>query len=239
MAPQPGQQLNPVILIHEFKLGIKYNVMFLLFLLAGKAAALIEFKSILKLQAAKICLALAIAIIACYIVILIKVLPAGLAPLFIKGTEYISCIFIFLIAFLASGLLVKWHTKPEYALVYGKLILALQIIIIGSFLRVTIGKALHHKEMELFFTSSGLPVWLNYFVMVAEVSGAPGIWLDFKLKTGIAAACCLAILMAGAIFIHAHNGDPFSDSSDAVFLLICLIAYIAIRVRNNKSVQIY
>jgi len=115
-----------------------------------------------------------------------------------------------------------------------QVLFALTIIIAGGFVRVTIGKSLHLHEMENFFRVSGLPIWLNYFVMACEVFGVLGICLNSILKAGVYAAAGLLVLMIGAIFVHIHNRDPFTDSADAIFMLICLALYIGVNLRNTR-----
>ena len=43
-------------------------------------------------------------------------------------------------------------------------------------------------------------------------------------------------IMAGAIRTHAHNGDPFSDSLEAVHLLILLACIVTIRLTAARVV---
>jgi uncharacterized membrane protein YphA (DoxX/SURF4 family) len=101
-----------------------------------------------------------------------------------------------------------------------------------SFLAVEIGKLTHDAEMRQFFLESGLPVWFLYFVIIAEIFGAIGLFFS---KLIIPAASGLAILMVGAIYTHYNNGDPFSDSIEAFHLLILLICIIVIRSLHQKE----
>jgi uncharacterized membrane protein YphA (DoxX/SURF4 family) len=88
-----------------------------------------------------------------------------------------------------------------------------------SFLATEVGKLSHRAEMQQFFLQSGYPVWFLYFIIVAETVNS--IALLFP-RTQIPAAFFLAVIMIGAVHTHLHNGDPFSDSLEAVHLLILL-----------------
>jgi uncharacterized membrane protein YphA (DoxX/SURF4 family) len=93
-----------------------------------------------------------------------------------------------------------------------------------AFAGFEIGKAAHDAEMRQFFLGSGYPVVFMYVVMAVEIVGALGL-LVARLR--IAAAVLLILVMLGAIATHARNGDPFSDSLDAVRMLL-LVASIAV-----------
>ncbi|PST81817.1 hypothetical protein C7T94_18285 [Pedobacter yulinensis] len=107
----------------------------------------------------------------------------------------------------------------------------LAVLAAGNFLLFSAGKALHPADMELFFTSSGLPFWFHYVVMALEICGAVGLLADKWLHTGPPAAVGLLLIMIGAIAVHSRNGDPLSDSYDAIvqliYLLILLLAFLA------------
>lgn len=92
-----------------------------------------------------------------------------------------------------------------------------------AFFGFEIGKAAHDAEMRQFFIGSGYPTWFMYAVMAAEIAGAVALLVR---RTRLIAACWLGAVMVGAITTHARNGDPFSDSLDAVRMLI-LVACIA------------
>ncbi len=106
-----------------------------------------------------------------------------------------------------------------------------------AFLCTEIGKLAHDADMRQFFLQSGYPVWFLYFVMAAETAGAIGLFLP---RTMLPAALGLAILMMGAIRTHAHNGDSFSDSLEALHLLILLACLVVLRlgsVRGTASAE--
>ncbi len=85
--------------------------------------------------------------------------------------------------------------------------------------------------MRQFFLQSGYTVGFMYFIMAAETLGAIGLLLR---RTVLPAAVGLMAIMAGAIRTHAHNGDPFSDSLEAVHLLILLACIVTIRLLRNR-----
>ena len=73
--------------------------------------------------------------------------------------------------------------------------------------------------MRQFFQASGYPVWSMYAVMAVESLSAVALLIPW-LRT--AAATVLALVMLGAIATHAHNGDPFGDSLDALRMLLAV-----------------
>ena len=96
-----------------------------------------------------------------------------------------------------------------------------------SFLCVEIGKLSHDAEMRQFFLQSGYTVGFMYVVMGMEIAGAVGLLVP---RSMVPAALGLVVIMTGAIRTHAHNGDPFSDSLEAVHLLILLACIVVLRL---------
>jgi hypothetical protein len=90
------------------------------------------------------------------------------------------------------------------------------------FLIAALGKFFNMANMTAFFTSSGYAVWFLYFIIVAELLGGLGICFHFKLKTGPLAAGGLSLIMAGAVYTHWKDHDPFSDAFAAIYQLITL-----------------
>lgn len=105
------------------------------------------------------------------------------------------------------------------------LLLGLSIYVALSFFGFEIGKALHDAEMRQFFLTSGFSVGFMYTVMTVETIGAIGL-LSRRLRA--LSALVLALIMAGAIGTHARNGDPFSDSLDALRMLLVLACILAL-----------
>lgn len=104
-----------------------------------------------------------------------------------------------------------------------------------SFICTEIGKLAHDAEMRQFFLQSGLPVWFLYFIACAETAGAIGLLIR---RTMVPAALGLALIMAGAIGTHLHNRDPFSDSLEALHLLVllmCIVLLGSLRRERNDS----
>ena len=116
---------------------------------------------------------------------------------------------------------------------------AVSILTGNIFLVATVGKAENMVEMTKFFTTSGYAVRFLYFIMTAETLGGLGVLLHSGLKTGPWAAAGLMLIMAGAVYTHWHNGDPFSDSYSAVIQFITLAILLAIfrfeTMVNSKS----
>ena len=96
-----------------------------------------------------------------------------------------------------------------------------------SFFSAEIGKLAHHAEMRQFFLQSGYPVWFLCFTIVAETTGATSLFIPRLRSLG---ACGLSVLMMGAIATHARNHDPFSDSLEALHLLVLLLSVLVIRL---------
>ena len=108
---------------------------------------------------------------------------------------------------------------------------ALVVSITLAYFGAEIGKLSHEAEMREFFAGSGLPVWLNHAVIGAETVLAAAL---FAASARILAAAGLSIVMIGAILTHARNGDPFSDSLEALHLLV-LLACLVVLTRIGRA----
>jgi hypothetical protein len=86
--------------------------------------------------------------------------------------------------------------------------------------------------MRQFFLQSGYAVWFLYFIIVTETLGAACLLFS---RTLLAAASALTLIMIGAITTHLHNRDPFSDSLEAVHLLILLACIVLIRLLGKRA----
>jgi hypothetical protein len=164
----------------------------------------------------------------------LKALPAGaLPPLASQLLTY--RVFLPLCVGTAAATLVAGPARHDALLrafvlsprVRGALVVAIALAYFGA----EIGKLTHEAEMRAFFASSGLPVWLNHAVIAAEAILAAAL---FAAPARIPAAIGLACIMAGAILTHAHNGDPFSDSLEALHLLV-LLACLAALTRIGRA----
>jgi uncharacterized membrane protein YphA (DoxX/SURF4 family) len=103
-----------------------------------------------------------------------------------------------------------------------------------SFLCTEIGKLAHDADMRQFFVQSGYPVWFLYFIITSETVGAIGLLLP---KVILPSAFSLAAIMLGAIYTHFRNRDPFSDSLEALHLLIllaCIAVILLVRGRVER-----
>ena len=100
-----------------------------------------------------------------------------------------------------------------------------------SFFGFEIGKLAHDAEMRQFFVASGLPVWSMYAVMAVETVAA--LLLLFE-RTRPPAAATLVAVMLGAIGTHWRNGDPWSDSSDAIRMLLLSAAILLLSTRRHR-----
>jgi DoxX-like family len=100
-----------------------------------------------------------------------------------------------------------------------------------SFLCTEVGKLAHLADMRQFFVLSGYAAWFLYFIMVAESLGAFSLLIS---RTMVPAAIGLMAIMVGAILTHAHKGDPFSDSLQALHLLVLLACILVVRLLRTR-----
>ncbi len=100
-----------------------------------------------------------------------------------------------------------------------------------AFLATEVGKLAHQAEMRSFFAASGYPAWFLYVVIVVETIGSLGL---LEPRVRLVAACVLALDMVGAVATHARNGDPFTDSLEALHLLLTLVAIVAVGVLRER-----
>jgi len=94
-----------------------------------------------------------------------------------------------------------------------------------SFVTIEAAKLRYDGWMRQFFLHSGYSVPFMYFVMGSELAGATA--LLFRRARNVA-ALGLLVLMCGAVATHYRNGDPFSDSLDAMHLgttLLCVLLF--------------
>lgn len=107
---------------------------------------------------------------------------------------------------------------------------ALRLSIALSYAGLEIGKLTHEAEMRAFFTDSGLPAWMNHAVIAAETVLAGALLIP---PAGILAAAGLSLILLGAIATHAHDRDPFSDSLDALHLLVLLAGFAVLTLASR------
>lgn len=100
-----------------------------------------------------------------------------------------------------------------------------------GFLATELGKLLHMEEMRQFFLASGLPVVLLYVVMIGETLGSIGLLVP---SVRLVAACGLILVMVGAVGTHVHNGDPWSDSYEALHMLAVLGSIVLVGILRER-----
>lgn len=100
-----------------------------------------------------------------------------------------------------------------------------------GFLATELGKLLHLAEMRAFFTASGYTVGFLYAVMAGETIGSIGLLMP---SVRLVAACGLALVMVGAVVTHARNGDPWSDSWEALHMLAVLGTIVLVGVLRER-----
>lgn len=85
------------------------------------------------------------------------------------------------------------------------------------FIAFEVGKAAHDAEMRQFFMASGYSIAMMYAVMLTEIAAALLLMGKRSWPVGGVLIC---VVMIGAITTHARNGDPWTDSLDAIRSLI-------------------
>jgi putative oxidoreductase len=118
----------------------------------------------------------------------------------------------------------------------------------GAFgVRATIGTAaLAHGLLKIFvftlpgtvgfFESLGLPGFLAYFTILAEIAGGAALLLGFYPKL---AALALLPVMAGATWAHAGNGWVFSNQGGGwEFPLMLTVLTLLIVVQGGGRFQV-
>jgi hypothetical protein len=109
------------------------------------------------------------------------------------------------------------------------------LLVAGKFLLFEVGKIRHNEEMEQFFLSSGYPAFLHYVVMALELTGSLALLFFAKRRPGLAAAIGLGVIMAGAVATHMRNGDPLSDSYDAISQAVYIATYLVAAVLAMRA----
>jgi uncharacterized membrane protein YphA (DoxX/SURF4 family) len=146
------------------------------------------------------------------------------------GTAISSALLI--VADMAAGSRLRIRDAIRSFLASPYLMRGLCLSVSISFICTEIGKVTHDTDMRQFFLQSGYPFWFLYFIIVAETLGAIGLLLS---RTLLAAAFGLILIMAGAIVTHLRNRDPFSDSLEALHLLVLLACIVLIRLFGKTA----
>ncbi len=156
---------------------------------------------------------------------------AGPARAMLRGLSYAGWLVVGT-AVAAAGLALFGKRAATRGFAASQSVLAgLAIYVALAFFGFEIGKAAHDGEMREFFTNSGYPIWFMYAVMLAEIAGSLALPVP---RTRFIAACGLGLMMVGAIGTHARNGDPFSDSLDALRMLILVVCIAALELKRRS-----
>ena len=73
-----------------------------------------------------------------------------------------------------------------------------------------------------FFGSLGLPEWLGYVTLIAEIAG--GVLLIVGLQTRVVTALLLPALVGSILFVHGSNGWAFANEGGGYEYPLFLIA---------------
>ncbi len=90
------------------------------------------------------------------------------------------------------------------------------------------------SEMIAFFTQAGYPAWMFSLTNSAELLAALALLVPWRWLM-LAATLGLTVDMVAAVATHLHNGDPMSDSVDALSMLARLAALTALSVRDRTA----
>ncbi|HWL87580.1 MAG TPA: DoxX family protein [Polyangiaceae bacterium] len=103
-----------------------------------------------------------------------------------------------------------------------------------QFIIGAVSSAFAFDSMTEFFTQSGYSVPFLRLIIALEALGGIGLLVPATVPLAIVA---LGVDMFGAIYTHAHNGDPIHDSSDAIAMLIRLgtIAVLWLLARSTAA----
>ena len=96
-----------------------------------------------------------------------------------------------------------------------KSLLVISGLLAIAFLAAGLVKLSGAEMMAANFERFGYPVWFMYFVGIAEVAAAIGLFVQ---RTAFYSAVCLGILMIGAAATHLMN-DPPQQAIPALVLL--------------------
>ncbi len=96
-----------------------------------------------------------------------------------------------------------------------KSLLVISGLLAIAFLAAGLVKLSGAEMMAANFERFGYPVWFMYFVGIAEVAAAIGLFVQ---RTAFYSAVCLGILMIGAAGTHLMN-DPPQQAIPALVLL--------------------
>ncbi len=102
----------------------------------------------------------------------------------------------------------------------------LRTLISLLFLMAAIPKLLAQPEAVQGFAVAGLPLWFVYFIGIAEILGAIGLWIK---KTSLWATWGLGIIMIGAVVVTFE----FVSKAEAILPLVVGLLLIVIAKLNT------
>ena len=117
-----------------------------------------------------------------------------------------------------------------------KVLLAVSILLAIAFLGAGLWKLSGAEMMVGNFERFGYPLWFMYFVGLAEVAGAIGLFVQ---RTAFYAAACLGILMLGAVGTRFLLNDSFGLIVPAIVLGTAGTAGMVRTLRNNLLDELY
>ena len=115
-----------------------------------------------------------------------------------------------------------------------KALLVISILLGIAFLGAGLSKLSGAEAMAASFERFGYPLWFMYFVGIAEVAGAIGLFVQ---RTAFYAAVCLGMLMIGALGTHLMHDPPLQAIPSLMLVILCgSAAYITRGMTQTTSV---
>ena len=199
----------------------------LIFLICGLLANfLIKPKDASFYSIARIFVGIAFLVILSLWLILIAEIKNIAIPEFLSlFLRWVEIFWHLVVGFLIGNIVLKIRSKifiDDLEITTGATLWAVSIMSGNIFLIAPLGKLFNMVNMTAFFTSSGYAVWFLYFIIVAELLGGLGILFHFKFEIGPLAASGLLLIMAGAVYTHWKDHNPFTDAFSAIYQLMTL-----------------
>lgn len=111
------------------------------------------------------------------------------------------------------------------------ILVALPLLGSGIFKLIDFQNPDTNLTMSAQFELWGYPIWFMYFIGVAEIAGAIGLFIP---KLRLLAAMSLLVIMVGAFVTHLRAGD--GEFIGALVLMILLVVFLLLR-KGSKLIS--
>lgn len=82
------------------------------------------------------------------------------------------------------------------------------------------------------FTEFGFPAWMRFVIGGAEIAGGVGLFIPITRRL---AGLGLAVIMAGAVFLHLRHGQVAEVMPAAVLLALLIVALILLGRKDTEE----